>query len=499
MTRNRFLALLAATLLFRFWLAATLPVTGDEAYFIWWGKVPDWGFYDHPPLIGWWLAALLQVSEASWWLRLPTILLPSIMAWATARFLAARGESVAWGAAALILLAPLNIWNVLITTDTALVYCAFFSALAFLRAARDDDGRFYALAGLLLAGAVLSKYFAALLGFAYLLHALIRPGGRKWRGLLLCFALVLPALLLMAWWNAGHCWANVMFNFVNRNSDAGLSWKIPLLYVVMMLYALTPPLLWQLWRRRAALVGLWRDAAGRALLLIGGVPLLLFGGLSLVKQIGLHWVLSFLPFVLILPAVLGEAAGLRRLVNFFAGFALVHVLLFVTIAQLPLETWQRTRLYDGIVLTVEAPKLLEHLQPYAQDYVFASDGYSSAVTLGYYARRYFLVFGPGSAHARHDDILTDFRTLAGRNILILRKTPPAAEEYAPYFRALTVKTFTVRGATYTMVLGQDFQYPVYRDTVLARVREQYYALPAWLPQTGCYFCDRYFSGTACHK
>ena len=273
MTRNRFFGLLAATLLFRFWLAAALPITGDEAYFIWWGKIPDWGFYDHPPMIGWWLAALLKVSDAEWWLRLPATLLPGVMAWATARVFKAQGEQVAWGAATLVLLSPLNVWNVIVTTDTALIYFSFFSALAFLRAARDDDWRYYGVAGLLLGGAVLSKYFAALLGFAYLVHALIRPNPRKWGGLALCYAMVLPALLLMAWWNAGHCWPNYMFNFVNRHGDAGLSWRTPLLYVVMMIYALTPPVLWLLVKRRAALAAFWAPGEGRALLLVAGVHL----------------------------------------------------------------------------------------------------------------------------------------------------------------------------------------------------------------------------------
>ena len=65
------------------------------------------------------------------------------------------------------------------------------------------------------------------------------------------------------------------------------------------------------------------------------------------------------------------------------------------------------------------PKLklarLERLKPYADDYAFASDGYSNAVTFGYNARRRFSVFGEASSHARHDDILTDYRALAGRN------------------------------------------------------------------------------------
>ena len=508
MTRLQFTLLLAATLLFRFWLAAAMPITGDEAYFIWWGKLPDWGFYDHPPMIGWWLAALLTLSDAEWWLRLPAILLPGVLALGAARALKNQGQPLAWGTASLILLAPANVWNILITTDTPLIYFSFFSALAFIHAARNDDKRFYLLAGALLAGAVLSKYFAALLGFAYLLHVLIKPSRRKWTGLLLCYAAVLPALALMAWWNAGHCWPNYMFNFVNRHGDAGWSLRTPLLYAATLLYLLTPPVIWLLIKRRVAIAAIYAQAEGRALLLVAFVPLLLFAGLSLIKLIGLHWLLSFLPFTFILLMQLIEPAAQQRLVKFFMGFAVLHVAAILAIAQFPLEAWQRTpgtttgastRQYDGIVLTFESQKLLEHLKPYEQDYVFASDGYSNAVTLAYNARRYFLVFGEGSSHARHDDILTDFRTLDGKNILILRKSQPQPGQYAAYFREVATQSFSVRGATYYIVLGRGFNYAAYRDGVLAKVRDQYYAIPAWLPQNGCYFCDRYFPGKPCHK
>ena len=53
MTGRLFAALLVLTLTFRFWLGAAFPITGDEAYFVWWGWMPAWGFYDHPPMIGW--------------------------------------------------------------------------------------------------------------------------------------------------------------------------------------------------------------------------------------------------------------------------------------------------------------------------------------------------------------------------------------------------------------------------------------------------------------
>src|SRR5664279_774590 len=240
MTGRLFAALLVVTLIFRFWLAAVLPITGDEAYFIWWGWKPDWGFYDHPPMIGWWLAALLQLNDAEWWLRLPVILQPALLAlgvyWALPRLIAGVSDERRLWVALLVLLAPVNVWNVFITTDTPLIYFSVFSGLAWIRASRDDAPRWYLAAGLLLAGAVLSIYFAAILGFAYLVDVLRRRKAGAFAGLAIAYACTLPALALMAWWNSGHCWPNYMFNFVNRHADAGWSLKTPLLYALSLLY-----------------------------------------------------------------------------------------------------------------------------------------------------------------------------------------------------------------------------------------------------------------------
>ncbi len=500
-SRRVFLAAVAATLAFRLWLAAVTPITGDEAYFIQWGRIPDWGFYDHPPMIGWWLAALLRLGDAEWLLRLPVVLLPLLLAFGSAWLLAAWRAERPWLGATLVALAPANVWNVFITTDTPLVFFSFLSGLAFLRAARDDSLPWYAAAGLLLGLAFLSKYFAVLLGFAYLCHALWRPSRRKALGLAVLAAAALPAVALNLWWNWGHCWANVMFNLYNRHEGnySGLSWTTPLLYAGMLLYLLTPPAALLLWRRRARLRALWLEPRRRALACIALAPLAVFGLLSLVKTIGLHWVLSFLPFVLLIVAQLADTAVLRRLVRFFAGFALVHVIAVVVVAQLPVETWNRTRLYDGIVLTVKSRELLEALQPYAAEFEFAADGYSPAVTLSYNARRYFFVFGEGSSHARHDDILTDVRTLEGRNILVLRKSAPDPSQYQPYFRSVEQRDLVIRGARYYLVLGHGFDFARYREQVLEKVRSRYYAVPSWLPMGGCYFCERYFPERRCRR
>jgi len=191
MSGRLFAALLALTLVFRCWLAAVTPITGDEAYFIWWGWLPDWGFYDHPPMVGWWLAVLLKINDSELWLRLPAIMQPAILALGVVamlpRLAPTLDDAQRYGIGTLVLLAPANVWNVAITTDTPLIYFSVFSGLAWWRAARDDDWRWYLAAGVLLAGAVLSKYFAALLGFAYLVDVLRRRRPRAWIGLAIAY------------------------------------------------------------------------------------------------------------------------------------------------------------------------------------------------------------------------------------------------------------------------------------------------------------------------
>ena len=74
--RTAFYVALALTLAFKFWLAQALPMTGDEAEFVMWGAYPDFGYFDHAPMVGWILALLLQLSRSEWVLRLPVIVLP---------------------------------------------------------------------------------------------------------------------------------------------------------------------------------------------------------------------------------------------------------------------------------------------------------------------------------------------------------------------------------------------------------------------------------------
>ena len=496
--RNAFYAALVLTLAFKFWLAQALPMTGDEAYFIYWGVYPDWGFYDHPPMVGWILALLLHLSKAEWVLRLPVIVLPALVALAMRQYLRPLDQDKADIAALAFLLLPVNVWNVLITTDTPLVLFSFLSALCFAAALRREGQGWYAASGACLGLAFLSKYFAVLLGLGYLAFVLTQPAGRRsWRGLATVVIVVLPFACLNAWWNYENCWANLMFNVYNRHESAGWSLRTPALYLASVLYMLCPVTLFELWRGRAAFRQRLLQPRTRLFMLAWVVPLALFALLAPVKQIGLHWLLSFVPFFFIAAALLLSVAQLRRSLVYLLAFSAIHVAAIVAISVLPLELWKSSRLYDGIVFHVKTAELLQRLEPYAGRYEFAADGFSPAVTASYASGRYFFVFGTASSHGRHDDILTDFRALAGKNILVLRKNKPDAADYTPYFAKVELRQFELHGAIYHLVLGDGFDYLRYREGVLRPLRDHYYRIPSYLPLGHCYFCERYFPDERC--
>ncbi|MDQ3271656.1 MAG: glycosyltransferase family 39 protein, partial [Pseudomonadota bacterium] len=123
----------------RLWIAGTFPITGDEAFFYWWGVYPDWGYYDHPPMVGW-LIALMRATlgDSIWSIRLPVVLLPLALGGLVGWALAPLGRERAAWAVLFFWLAPLNWLNTLITTDTPLIFWSVLSVALVLRAERRE-------------------------------------------------------------------------------------------------------------------------------------------------------------------------------------------------------------------------------------------------------------------------------------------------------------------------------------------------------------------------
>ena len=482
----------------KLWLAVAFPFTGDEAYFYQWGKHPDWGgFYDHPPMVGWWLWGLQQVSSHPLVLRLPAVLLWIAITLGMmdlfSRLLPEQSER-RWLLGSLFLTLPFTWAFNLITTDTPLILFLFFSGYAFVRAEQENKWRWYAASGVLLGLALLSKYFAGLLAITYAIYLLPRRGGIA--RVLLVAVCALPFMLLNLAWNASHCWNNILFNLLNRNQDAHFSFLQVAQYFVMLAYLITPWTAIALWRSvRAGKVSdqeVGSEKITRTVAALFVVPFSLFLLLSFYKEIGLHWLLAFVPFVFLFAAVHLRDETLQRHKQWALWLGLPHLLLVLSLAHLPVDVFKSLRIHADIVLNRQGKEVVLDLKKdLPADSTLMTPSYSQSSLLAYHAQSYVPVFGFGSFHARFDDPITDFRELDGKNIRIASTRPIDSVAWQEFFKRLTVQERMIDGARFWVADGEGFRFEPYRTQVLSEIANRFYKVPSWLPLYGCRFLEMY--------
>jgi len=115
---------------------AFFPVLGDEAYYFYWGMHPAGGYYDLPPMIGWWLTPFVKLALIPLCLRLPNLVAwflvsASIYEWLSHALARPRAKLIA----ASFALLPVPFLAVLMFPDIPLLFFSYFSAYMFFRAA----------------------------------------------------------------------------------------------------------------------------------------------------------------------------------------------------------------------------------------------------------------------------------------------------------------------------------------------------------------------------
>jgi hypothetical protein len=386
------------------------------------------------------------------------------------------------------LLSPVNFLHFVFTTDTPLLLFTMLAGALAIRAVRRDQLADWFLAGLCLGFGFLAKYFAVVMGLSFAIYLLYCGGRRRFTGILAVLLGAVPGVGINVAWNVNHGWTNVLFNVYTRNADAGFSLVPFLVYLVPTALALAGPVaLYCLLRRECEGRRTWRDAweelhaSGTHLaFFIVGVPALLFLVISFTRIVGLHWLISFHAFFFLLLVAKFDVAALQRqvrpTVQWLSGLAVVGLLVLV----LPVNWLKSHGSFPSIVLGTHPDEVLAQLAPYTTDYVVASPSYTKSAQLGFRLGRDVPVVGTGSHHGRQDDLITDFRTLEGRNILVYSPRKEEARAAAAYFASTETREIEVRGGRIPILLGRGFNYAAYREAVLKPVAERFYRMPDWL-------------------
>ncbi|MBZ4421006.1 glycosyltransferase family 39 protein [Myxococcus sp. RHSTA-1-4] len=191
------LALLGAAVVGRLALSLGTDVYFDTAYYWQWARHLDWGYYDHPPMVAWLIAAL-GPRGTSLLCGAGTV----AAVWGLARDVYGSREA-AWRAAALWSAVPASmVAGVWATPDSPLL---LFWTLALWALWRER----WVWAGLACGLALLSKYPAVLLGLIFLLAA--ARARRLPRGAWLTAVLAALCFVPVVLWNARHEWVGFLF------------------------------------------------------------------------------------------------------------------------------------------------------------------------------------------------------------------------------------------------------------------------------------------------
>lgn len=492
------LLVLFACFIFKIILSVYFPLTGDEAYYQIWGQNLSWGYYDHTPFIGWFLYPFLLISHSQVMLRLPTLLVSSIIGLCIYLFLRSYDDQKALLLSILFFISPINLLGVLITTDIPLILFSFLSGMfLFTAIKRHDHLGFYFLAGLCLGLAFFSKYFAVLLALSYFLYFIFsRKSWKRTLGFIIIFLCVLPFGIQNLYWNYTHGWANILFNVYHRNEGVHLQWHYVLLYLLIIIYIMTPIIFYYFCKHGKKIFSKPEHIEFSILTWSFLLPLLFFLGLSTIKSIGLHWPLSFIPFIYVLALIYLSQTEIKRCLKFMVWFAGVHVVLLAILIFMPVTFWQhlgfKGHKYADLVFVMKHPEIRATLNTYENDYVIASPSYAKADLMIVDSGIYSPTFGMGSVHGREGDFLTNYKDYQNKNFVIFLTDKPKWDRIKPFFSMTKLETFTQYGATFYLVFGYKFNFVKYRQLVLAKINERYWQVPDYLPYTETFYCKRYF-------
>lgn len=212
--RRLSLVLLIAAVTFGRLLAAHLiPLTEDEAYYRLWAQHLHLGYYDHPPMIAWWIAAGTQLlGDHAIGIRLLPVLAAGLATWLVADITQTLSYEPRTGfRAALWYNATLTIGagGILATPDAAAVLFWVATLWSLTKIWSRPSPQWWVLAGFTAGLACISKYSSLFLGPGVFLWMCLTPQGRKslaspWPWI----AVVIAAAIFSTniFWNAQNDW-----------------------------------------------------------------------------------------------------------------------------------------------------------------------------------------------------------------------------------------------------------------------------------------------------
>ena len=477
---------------FKLLILFLVPLTGDEAYFITWGKNLLAGYYDHPPMVGWLIYLMSFLSESHIFYRLFTYVSTVIVAYIIYKLanLHVKKEQ-SFLVALLFLASPIDVFLILFTNDVPLLLFGSLGTLFLVYSLQKEEWlRYSLLAGTFLGMAFLSKYFAVFLMLGLLIFAIISYKTKAIKNIAVVTVVILLFIAQNLYFNYNSCWNNILFNFVARTGESTYHLKGVVNYLLVILYLLTPWGIYYLFKERS------NFKRSTLLTLCASILVLIlsvFFMVSLKNKVGLHWFILFTPYLFLLFSFISEKT-LRKIITFNARFTYVHIALAMIILLMPLSLFKDHKKYSHVALFTETKAICDVLDEQNIGRLFTY-GYTTASILSYHCDRDVKMLYNTNKYGRLDDKLLDVRTLNEQSFSFIDKRAFNSHDinlFESTCKNITTKDLNVDDATYYLFECDTFNYEAYKTAILDIQKANLYTIPEWLTCGECYFLDRYY-------
>jgi 4-amino-4-deoxy-L-arabinose transferase-like glycosyltransferase len=240
-----YLPVIVGLMALRLVAAARAGLVPDEAYYWLWAQHPALGYYDHPPMVAWWIGASTAAFGSSRFaVRLPFVLSFLALGWLlydTARVLyghAVAKRSLLWVNACILL----SVGSVVATPDPPSVLMWAGGLWAMARLITSGKGWWWLVFGLFAGLGVEAKYTNLFLGLGLIAWFPLEKKSWRWLvtpwpylGALVAAACMAPNLL----WNVGHGYVTLAKQF-SRIEVSGFTFKYLIEFLISQPLLLNP-------------------------------------------------------------------------------------------------------------------------------------------------------------------------------------------------------------------------------------------------------------------
>ncbi len=225
-------------------------IHADEAYYRLYGQFLDWGYFDHPPMVGLMTAISgAMVPETSLMLknlsvRLVTVLIHMATVYVVWKTIEEKVRNSPSSLFCFLLVAAsipmFCAYGFMTTPDAPLLFFAAVFYYAYRKFTTDRQWSTAILLGLSIAGMLYSKYIAVLvIAFALLGNLRLLRDGKAWAAVGIAIVLMLPHL----WWQYANHFPSFTYHLVSRATSYQVLYSLEYL---PNQWAVFNPLVWAL-------------------------------------------------------------------------------------------------------------------------------------------------------------------------------------------------------------------------------------------------------------